>query len=224
MTEELRACVEGIHSTDPSAEVWVWDGHGCGAIDPERFPRGARLVNNGPVRIAAYLDSSTSALFFLGQHARAGTRAANLAHSFSSRHIASYRINGMEVGEFGCHAAVAGSYGIPTVFASGDGQTIAEARALIPGIYGAPVKRGFDPQIALHLAPDDARTLIRQVAAQATANVSLIAPFVIPGPPFELQIMIWGETDPERLRARGFDQTSARVFVRRANRVADLFT
>jgi D-amino peptidase len=222
MTEELRACVAGIQLADPKADIRVWDGHGCGSVDFERFPRGARLLNNGPATTAGYLDASFDALFFLGQHAKAGTEGANLAHTYSSKSIEYYKINGLELGEFGCRAALAGSLGVPTVFASGDDKMAAEARALIPGIYCAEVKIGLAPQMALHLAPEDARDLIRAVAAEATGHIDAITPFTIPGPPYEQEIMIWARTDPAGYLARGFQQTGPRTMVKRAERLDEL--
>jgi D-amino peptidase len=222
MTEELRACVAGIQSVEGQADIWVWDGHGCGSIDLERFPRGARLLNNGPSNPPTYLDGSFDALFFLGQHAMAGTRDGNLAHTYSSASIESYRINGIEMGEFGCRAALAGTLGVPTVFVSGDDKMMAEARALIPGIYGAEVKVGLGPQMALHLAPEDARDLIRAVAAEATAHIGGIAPFTIPGPPYEHEIRIWARTDPEGYIARGYMRCDARTLVKKTTSLCDL--
>jgi len=222
MTEELRACVAGIQSVAPGAEIWVWDAHGCGSIDFERFPRGAKLINNGPTVPPTGLDDSFDALFFLGQHAKAGTRNGNLAHTYSSLTIASFQINGWELGEFGCRAALAGSFGVPTVFVSGDDKMMAEARALIPGIYGAQVKVGLGPELALHLAPEDARDLIRDTAAQATAHIEEIPPFVLPGPPYEQVIKLWGRSDPTGYLARGFTQVDALTLVKRADRLQDL--
>ena len=222
MTEELRACVEGIQSVSPEADIWVWDAHGCGSVDFEQFPRGARLLNNASIAPPCHLDGSFDALFFLAQHAKAGTRDGNLAHSYSSKSIEVIRINGVEVGEFGARAALAGSYGVPTAFVSGDDKMMAEARALVPGIHGAQVKIGLGPQVALHMAPEDARDLIRSVAAEATAHASEIAPYVIPGPPYEQELRIWGRTDPVGYLRRGFEQVDARTFVKRAERLEDL--
>ncbi len=223
MTEELRACIAGIQSVEPAADIWVWDAHGCGSIDFERFPRGAKLLNNGPVSNPAYLDDSFDALFFLGQHSKAGTEGGNLAHTYSSSNIESYKINGIVLGEFGCRAALAGSLGVPTVFVSGDDKMIAEAQALIPNIRGAQVKIGLAPQVALHLAPEDARDLIRSVAADATAHVNEIAPYVIPGPPYVQEAVIWGRTDPTMYTSRGFQQTGPRTFILQAERLQDLW-
>lgn len=223
MTEELRACVAGIQSVEPQADIWVWDGHGCGSIDFERFPRGAKLLNNGPVPKSGYLDESFDALFFLGQHAKAGTEGGNLAHTYSSVSVEYYKINGIELGELGCRAALAGAFGVPTVFVSGDDKVIAEARALIPNIRGAQVKTGLAPQVALHLAPEDAREVIREVAADATAHIDEIAPYVIPGPPYVQEVMIWARTDPTSYTSRGFQQTGPRTFVLQADRLQDLY-
>ena len=111
---------------------------------------------------------------------------------------------------------------MPTIFVSGDDKMIVEARDLIPGIFGAQVKVGLGPQMALHLAPEDARDLIRAVAAEATAHFGDIRPFVIPGPPYEQEVRIWGRTDPVQLTEQGFRQLDARTFVKRADRLEDL--
>lgn len=222
MTEELRACVAGIQSVESSAEIWVWDAHGPGAIDVERFPRGALLINRGPIEPPYYLDASFDAVFFLGQHARAGTLNGNLCHTYSSQTIAYYKINGIELGEFGCRAALAGSLGIPTVFVSGDDTMAAEARALIPEIVVAQVKVGLGQQLALHLAPEDAREVVREAAAQAARRIGQIAPFVLDGPPFEQEIRVCGRVETSRLVRAGFEQLDATTFVKRAQRIQDL--
>lgn len=222
MTEELRACVAGIRSADAEADIWVCDSHGPGAIDIERFPRGARLMSRGPKPAHHYLDASFDAMFFFGQHAMAGARDANLAHTYSSRNIEYYRLNGQEMGEFGCLAAIAGSFGVPTVFVSGDDKMIEEARSLVPGIYGAQVKVGLALQYALSLAPEDARDLVRDVAAEATRHSGEVAPLVLNGPPYTHEVCIWARTDSVDWLRRGYAQTGARTFVKSAERLEDL--
>lgn len=222
MTEELRACVAGIQSVKDQAEIWVWDAHGPGAIDVERFPRGALLINRGSIEPPYYLDPSFDAVFFLGQHARAGTLNGNLCHTYSSQTIAYYKINGIEMGEFGCRAALAGSLGIPTVFVSGDDTMAAEARALIPEIVVAQVKVGLSQQLALHLAPEDARELVREAAAQAIRKIGDIPPFVLEGPPYEQEIKVCGRVDTGNLVRAGFSQKDGTTFVKRAQRLQDL--
>jgi D-amino peptidase len=223
MTEELRACVAGIQDAERQAEVWVWDAHGPGSVDVERMPRGAWLINRGPIEPPYLLDSGVDAVFFLGQHSKAGTRNGNLAHTYSSQTIASFTINGMELGEFGCRAALAGSLGIPTVFVSGDDTMAAEARALVPDIHVAQVKIGLGPQLALHMAPEDARDLVRSVASEATAHAGDIAPFVLSGPPYEQVVRTAGRSDTGHLLRSGFVQADGTTFVKRADRLQDLY-
>jgi len=122
----------------------------------------------------------------------------------------------------GCRAALAGSLGVPTVFVSGDDKVAAEARALIPDIVAAEVKVGLAPQMALHLAPADARDVIHARAAEATAAMSQIAPYVLPGPPYVQEITIAGRTDPTGCLQRGFTQTGPLTFVKRADDLAEL--
>jgi len=220
MTLELAACVAGILSAAPEADIWVWDAHGCGSIDLELFPAGARLINNGPATPPTYLDGSFDGLFFLGQHAMAGTPGANLAHSYSSEHIACMRLNGVPMGEFGCRAALAGSMGVPVLFVSGDDKTAAEARALVPDIVTAEVKVGLAPQLALHLAPPDARELIRVRAAAAMTRIGHTAPYVLCGPPYTHEIEITGRADPTGYLARGYHEVAPRLFVKTANELA----
>jgi D-aminopeptidase len=99
---------------------------------------------------------------------------------------------------------------------------MAEARELIPDICGAQVKVGLGPQVALHLAPEDARDLIRAVAAEAAGKIGQIAPFTIPGPPYEHEIRLWGRSDPADYFSRGYTQVEARTVIKRAQRLADL--
>jgi D-amino peptidase len=230
LSAELQACVAGIQSRDPQADIWVWDAHGPGGLDYELLPKGARLLNNGPAPRDGLLDASFDALFFLGQHAKASTRNGNLAHTYSSEHIASIRINGIELGEFGCRAALAGSLGVRTVFVSGDDCMAREATELVPGIVTAIVKTGLGPQMALHLAPTDARDLVRQKAAEAMAAISQIAPCQpFAAPPdgtdarYRQEVTIWGRTDPPFLLTMGFEQTGAHTFVKEADSLTDLF-
>jgi D-amino peptidase len=223
MTEELRACVAGIQSVDGNAEIWVWDAHGPGSVDVERFPRGARLINRGAIEPPYFMDGTFNAVYFLGQHSKAGTLNGNLCHTYSSQTIASMRINGLEVGEFGCRAALAGSFGVPSVFVSGDGTMAAEARALIPQVYVAQVKVSLGHQLALHLAPDDARDLVRGTAAQAAAHLDCVPPFVLEGPPYEQEVRVCGRADTGYLVRAGFVPLDAVTFLKRADRLQDLY-
>lgn len=181
LTGEVNACVDGILDFDPEAEVVVWDGHGSGGIDEMRFHRRAKLIARGPIRPPYGLDESFDALMFVGQHAKMGPRGV-LCHTYSSKTIEYYKINGIEMGEFGCRALMAGTLGVPTVFVSGDDVTVEEAQELVPGIVGAAVKKALARELALHLSHEAACELIRRQAAEACRRAPNIPPYYFPGP------------------------------------------
>jgi D-amino peptidase len=222
LTAEVNAAVDGILDAAPEADIVVWDGHGSGAVDVEHLHAGAHFIPRGPIAPPYFLDEGFDALFFVGQHAMAGTRDAPLSHTYSSQSIEHYKLNGILMGEFGCRAALAGSLGIPAVFISGDDKVVAEARALVPGIYGATVKQGRGIELAIHLSPPAARLLIRQVAGEAVRHIADIPPFVLQ-PPYELEIRLLENVDTGRYRYQmGVEQLADRTFVFRSQRLSDL--
>lgn len=222
LTAEVNAAVDGILDSEPQADVIVWDGHGSGGIDVERLHAHARFIPRGPISPPYFMDEGVDALFFVGQHAMAGTSDAPLSHTYSSRTIEYYKLNGVPMGEFGCRAALAGSLGIPTVFISGDDKAVTEARTLVPGIYGAVVKLGRGIETAIHLSPQRARQLIRETAAKAAANAGRIPPFVLRAP-YEQEIRLLRNTSVEAYRGRsGIEQIDDRTFVLRSDSILDL--
>lgn len=181
LTGEVNACVDGILDADPAAEVIVWDGHGGGGIDEMRFHAKARLIARGPIRAPYYLDSTFDALMFVGQHAKMGDRGV-LCHTYSSKSIEYYKINGVELGEFGCRALMAGTMGVPSVFVAGDDAAVEEAQEVVPNIVGAAVKQALARELAIHLSHEAACALIREKAAEAVRQTPDIEPYYFPGP------------------------------------------
>jgi len=181
LTQEVNAAIEGFLAAGATA-ITVSDGHGHGAIDGGLLHPRAELMRGWPESWPFFLDPARhDAVAWVGQHAKAGTCFAHLAHtqSFGYRDEA---VNGVSVGEFGQFALCAGELGIRCIFASGDQAFSEEARALVPGIEAVAVKRGTqsDPGHhlpesaysrhnihAIHLSPEEARKRIRQGAEQA---------------------------------------------------------
>ena len=66
----------------------------------------------------------------------------------------------------------------PNVFSSpATIKRVAEAKQLIPDIYGVETKQGLGQELALHLSPQRSRELIRETAATACRNIAEIVPF-----------------------------------------------
>ncbi len=211
LTGEVNACVDGILDFDPQAEVVVWDGHGGGGIDQMQFHPRAKLIARGPISAPYFLDESYDALMFVGQHAKMGERGV-LCHTYSSQTVEYYKINDIEMGEFGCRALMAGTIGVPTVLVTGDDVTFAEARELVPNIVGAVVKWALGRELALHLSHEAACALIREKAAEACAKIPQIKPYYFPGPyTFEARAQEGCNARGVRPGAQIIDQRTVRI-------------
>ena len=221
LTREVNACVDGILDADADAGVVVWDGHGSGGIDVLLFHPKAKLIARGPISAPYYLDETYDALFFVGQHAMAGTPEAPLCHTYSSKTVDWYKINGVPLGEFGCRAVMAGMMAIPTCFIAGDDKAVTEAQELVPGIVGAVVKWGLAQELALHLSPVAARGLIREKAAEAIGKISEIEP-VRMDPPYEFEARVHEGVDIGAYLRMGGQALDARTVVIRTDNICDL--
>ena len=113
------------------------------------------------------LDDSFDVVLQIGAHAKVGTRAANLRHTWDCRTWVDLKINGHSIGEIGLVAGGAAEKGVPCTLVTGDDKACAEAANLIPGIIQAIVKKGVSWQAARSVGPEAARELIRQRAKQA---------------------------------------------------------
>jgi D-amino peptidase len=223
LTGEVNAAIDGIHDASPDAEVVVLDGHGTGGLLFEQLHPAARCILHGRgLRAPFGLDPGFDAVFFVGQHAMAGTPDAPLCHTYSSRHIEHYKLNGAFIGEIGCFAAMAGMYDIPTVFLSGDDKACAEAAALIPGIITVPTKQGMGIELALHLSVQRAREDIRAGAALAMERMPSIRPFRV-DPPYSLEIRVLEGQSVESYLKGGAEKVDERTIVKRSRNLLDLF-
>lgn len=184
LAREVNACIEGIRSVAPDCVIDVWDGHGPGGLNPEDVAGGNYLREGHPYKKLEGYD----ALLFVGQHAMAGTINAPLCHTYSSREIAYFKMNGVFIGEFGARALIAGVQGVPTIFLSGDDKAALEARMFVPEIVTAVVKRGRGIEAADHLSAEEACRLVREGAAEAVRRLRDIPPFTGIKPPYVLEV------------------------------------
>ena len=94
-----------------------------------------------------YLNHHCDATGIVGAHARAGTVGANLYHTMSTA-VREWRFNDLVVGEMGVQALIAGHYGVPFVFCTGDWHACKEIEALVPGCLTVAVKCGLSRRSA----------------------------------------------------------------------------
>ena len=183
MTAEVNAAVEGAYAGGAD-EVIVNDSHdGMRNLLPDELDPRVRFIsgNDKPLGMVQGVDlDGVGCLFYTGYHAKAGTPAAPLAHTWSGW-LNDVRIDGASTGEFGINAAVAGAYGVPVVFVCGDDKAVAQTQAMLgPQVVGVAVKEGISTFAALHLHPAKARELIRTGAERAVRNAAGAKPWTLP--------------------------------------------
>jgi D-amino peptidase len=181
LTGEVNAAVRGFLSAGAD-EVIVWDGHdGSRTLSAATLDPRARLVM-GSLGPTMMLDRGFAAVAFVGQHARANRDKAVMAHSYSSLGIQRILMNGREVGEIETRAALAGWFGIPVVFLSGDEAAAEDLRAIVPEAETAVVKDGLGYYTCVSLAAERAQELIASKAARAFGRIGQIRPYRVDGP------------------------------------------
>src|SRR6516162_5688797 len=182
MTQEVNAAIQGAFDAG-ATEVLVSDSHGDAQnIDVELLDRRANLIRAWPRPLGMMqgIDSSFAAVIFIGYHAREGRANAVLAHTMEGDEV--IKLNGVEVPEAGFNAAIAGDFGVPVVFLSGD-QTIAqEARDLLGPIETAAVKHAIGFNAAEMMPPEESQRLIREGVKRGVERRTEIKPYKISHP------------------------------------------
>lgn len=191
MVGDLNAAIEGILEAGAN-EIVVSDAHGgMTNIQPVDLHEAAVLIRGSPkpYSMMCGISSEFDAAMFMGYHAKMGTPNAVLCHTYSGSTVDSIHINGIEVGETGLNAPLAGYYGVPVVFISGDQAVAEEAKGLIPNITTAIVKWGLSRSAARCLHPKKAQELIKRKAAEALQNLGKVKPFKF-DPPIEVELKV----------------------------------
>ena len=177
MTADINACMRGLKEAGVS-QIYVHDCHGGGySVLYEEISSDADYVVCGQVgnrRFAGIEDCD--AVILLGYHAKAGEKGAILEHTMNSKKVQNMQINGVNVGEFGIDAGIAGDLGKPVIMVSGDDKVCNEARRLIPGVVTAQVKKGLTSFGGMLLPCEKAHALIREKAKEAVEAYERIKP------------------------------------------------
>jgi D-amino peptidase len=181
LTGEVNAAVDGFLAGGAD-EVVVWDGHdGSRTLSAATIHERAKLII-GDIYPLMTFDRGYAAVAFVGQHAKAGASGAIMAHSYNSLGIQNMLVNGKTVGEIEMTAAVAGSFGIPVIFLSGDRAAARELHEIVPDAVTAEVKEGLARYSCVTLSATAARNLIREQATAAARKIGAIRPYRIDGP------------------------------------------
>lgn len=110
----------------------------------------------------------------------AGVNDGVLCHTMSSASWFNAWIGDKIVGETAIAAAIAGAFGVPTVFVSGDAAVLREARELLgPELAGAQVKKSCTRESSVCLPPADSTRLIEDEVFDVLSDPSSwVKPYV----------------------------------------------
>lgn len=143
---DVNAAVAGAFEAGAEA-VLVNDSHSSMRnLDRDRLDDRADLIrgNTKPRSMMQGLTDSFDVALFVGYHARAGTPAAVLNHTFFGHVLQSVWVADDEVGELGWNARLAGALGVPVGLVTGDDATADEAREELTNPETVAVKEGID--------------------------------------------------------------------------------
>ncbi len=184
MTGEALAAIAGARDAG-ATEIVVSDSHGNGeSLLIDQFPDDVRIVRSWPrpLMMMEGVDSTFAAAIFVGYHASTTSPAGVRAHTISSANLASVSLNGVAMPEAGINAAIAGRFGVPVVFISGDDVAVDETRRLLGDVEGAVVKRAISFHAASTMTPKAAQQLIREHVKAALQRRSSFKPYVVKAP------------------------------------------
>ncbi len=183
LTREVNAAVEGALAGG-AEEVIVNEAHnGMRNLIPEELHPSVRFITGNDKQFGmmqGIQEAGIGAVFYTGYHARAGTLAAPLAHTWTG-YVQDVRFNGVSTGEYGINAAVAGHFGVPVTLVTGDDKAVMQVREFLgANVVGVVVKEGYATTSAIHLHPLRAQEFIRQGAEEAIRRAADARPWTLP--------------------------------------------
>ena len=184
MTGEVNAAIAGIRETGP-AEIVICDSHGNGqSLLIDKVPEDVRIVRGfpRPLEMMQGLDETFTAAMFIGYHASEWTPGAVRGHTISSARLLGVRLNGAEVSEGIYNAALAGHFGVPVAFVSGDRLAVTQVQQVASSAEGAIVKEPYGYHSANTVTPARGQAMIREGAKRAMGKIGSLQPYRVTTP------------------------------------------
>lgn len=180
MHKELHAVIDGIRSSG-ATDIYIADAHwDARNLRCELLPPGVHLISgwqrpfsmvsgvSGAIGEKALLGKPFDGAFFVGYHARTGVACGVLSHTYRAQVYLDVRLNGVSVGETGLNASLAGHFGVPMAFLSGDDAACSEAKSLLGDrLTTVTVKRAVSRYSAVCLPEDEVLAALKHGAAEA---------------------------------------------------------
>ena len=186
MTAEVLAAIKGARDAG-ATEFVISDSHGNGqSLLIDRFPTDIPITVvrafPRPLGMMEGIDSTFSAVIFIGYHTSTSSLTGVRAHTMSSALLTRVAINGVSMSEAGVNAAIAAQFGVPVVMITGDDQIVAESQQRLGPIEGVAVKRAIGFHGAATMLPAAAQALILQHAKVAVGRRAEMRPYMVTRP------------------------------------------
>jgi len=186
-TQEVNAAIRGIRKSGKSInKITICDAHASGEnLFVEELDSGVNVVKGTPrmYYMMHGISKEYDVVFFIGYHAMAGTRYAGMEHTYSSASIYNIKINNQYVGESEINAALAGYYGVPLGFVTGDNHLIAEIRKFFSkDVETVTTKTGISRFATQCRHPKDVQSEIETKAARALQKIKKLKVFRFKSP------------------------------------------
>jgi D-amino peptidase len=225
ITMEVNAAIRGLVKAG-AREIDIFDGHGMGDnLLVEDLDSAANYLGGGWMTTLAGLIRTEKlgqydALVLMGQHAQNGTVDGFLAHTNSS--FTALRLNDQPIGEIGQAGWLAGHFGVPLLFVSGDDAAIREAVHFFPEIESVAVKRKEEGAFVCR-PESDVYKETEEKASRALSKLKEYSPSICKGP-ITVEILFSLEELAEQLSIiPGYEKVGERTIVYHAEDYLEAF-
>ena len=225
LTADVNAAAEGAFEGGADVVV-VDDAHGGAPhiINDQLDPRVLFTKPASGARWMPGFDETFTVCFSIGTHAKAGTANAFLEHTQNSRVIFRYTLSGIEMGELGQIAVIAGWQGVPMGLVTGDEAACAEARDLLGAdVATVAVKQAVGRNFAICQHPKTAAARIRDAAKAVVQGGTKVKPLKVAFPCEVEIVMMRTDFADERMRMSGVKRVDPRTIRWTANSPAEFW-
>ena len=174
MTGEVRAACEAAMDRGAN-DIVISDSHGNAQnLLMDELPESVRVVRSWPRPLGMMQgleEGGFDAAMLIGYHAGSTNISGLMAHTLYGTVIREVRLNGQLASETLISAGIAGHFGVPVIFVSGDDVYVKETRGLLDDFESVVTKTSFGTLSGSSLTPSRARDLIRQKVAVAMGRL-----------------------------------------------------
>jgi D-amino peptidase len=198
-TGEVNAAIAAAR-TGGVKEFVVCDSHGNAQnLLIDKLPDDVRVVRGfpRPLEMMQGIDASFGGVLLIGYHASEWNVDAVSSHTISSMRLLGIKLNGAGVMEAVFNAAIAGHFGVPVLFMSGDRVAVTELQKTLPQVEGVVVKEPFGFHSAITVTPARGRQLISEGVTRALLKAGQAVPYTLKTP-IDLEVGFKFTPDAER--------------------------